>query len=407
MMRTVSQPPSRGEGSGAFVRTLLACVVASASLLCLASGARANMALRRPASRPGDAAREPAGSLKQVRILRESLVIDLRPLADLRPAVVEANYRVRNDGDAQSLELVFVAAALGKAAAGASWVWRQGEWVQEPGRAGADDESGVWLDGQPVAATEAPQGDAKLPDAWQSPRTSPALEAGQEALPYEAKSDGQIVFRVTLAPGEHAFRVRYLARPSAYCDARTHAIYWQLGYVLAPAREWAGFGGLDAKVLLPAGWRAASSPEMRRDADALVASWDSLPADSLAVTVQTNRGTREDEGTYWTFLIILSVVFTALAVFAGWKIGGWLGRRGRTSAWALLVSPAVAVALVAAASLLADLIAWPRAPEQLCFNEIGNYNAVVTFLLVVVIFAWHFLFTQAAVFIARRRTLIK
>ncbi|HEX3561141.1 MAG TPA: hypothetical protein VHU19_18255 [Pyrinomonadaceae bacterium] len=402
----MSKLSARRKGVGAFAGNVLVCAFACASVLWLPAVARANMAQRLPASRPGDAAREPSGSLKQVRILRETLLIDLRPLKDSRPAVVEATYRVRNDGDAQSLELVFVAAALSRESAGASWVWQHGEWMQEAGRAPADEEGGVWLDGQPVAAADGP-GDGELPKEWQPPRSTPPLEVGQAALPYAVKSEGTIVFRVTLAPGEHTFRVRYRARPSAYCDDRTHAVYWQLGYVLAPAREWASFGGLDAKVWLPAGWRGAASPAMRREGEALVASWDALPADALAVTAQTNLSTGEDSGAYWVLLIFAGALFTALSVFVGWKTGRWLGRRGRTSAWALLTSPVAALLLVIFAALVASVIAAPRAPEQACFNEVGGYDFIVTFFLGVIIFIWHFIITQTTAFIARRRTNLK
>ncbi|MDT5295856.1 MAG: hypothetical protein QOJ76_2736, partial [Acidobacteriota bacterium] len=43
------------------------------------------------------------------------------------------------------------------------------------------------------------------------------------------------------------------------------------------------------------------------------------------------------------------------------------------------------------------------APNQAAFNEVGNYDGFVTFFLVVVITGWHFLVTQTATFISRRR----
>ncbi|MDT5296395.1 MAG: hypothetical protein QOJ76_3275, partial [Acidobacteriota bacterium] len=312
-------------------------------LVAAATTARANMAARLPESRPGDAPREPSGELKAMHIVRESLVIDMRPLKDRRPAVVEATYTVRNDSDTRDLELVFVAAAMQPGPAGAAWFWKGRDWVPDPQR--RQNEGGVWLDGQPIAAlTDANAGG--LPEAWAPPARTPGLEPGQGGLPYKVLSEGTLTFRVTLAPGEHIIRVRYEARPGAYADAGSHAVYWQLGYVLAPAREWASFGGLDAKVLLPVGWRAASSPEMRREGDALVAKWEEIPADALAITAQTNERTNDDTEAFWNDLIIQGVLFTALAVLAGWKLGGLLGRCGRSSAWGLFVSPLVAVLLV-------------------------------------------------------------
>jgi hypothetical protein len=359
------------------------------------------MAARHPESRPGDAPREPAGGLKSVRILSETLVIDMRPLKRLRPAVVEATYVVSNETGEHSLELVFVAASMRP---GAAWVWKGHEWSPAPGR--PESEGGVWLDGRPVEARAAAD-ETGLPAVWAPPSTTPGLKPGQGELPFKSEGDGTLSFGVTLAPGRHELRVRYEARPGAYADARSDAVYWQLGYVLSPAREWAGFGGLDAKVLLPAGWGAAARPEMRREGDALVAHWDALPADTLAVTAQTDEKTVYDPGLFWTALLILGVLFTAPAAFAGWGLGAWLGRRGRTSAWGLLVSPPVALLLYALSYVIASALSAPRAPEQAAFNQIGDYNLILTLLIFVAITAGHFLVAQVATYVARSRTKVK
>jgi hypothetical protein len=382
----------------AFIRPWAALAAVCLLLVVASATARANMAARQPESRTGDAAREPAGALKSVRIIRETLVIDLRPLAGRHPAVVEATYAVHNDAGEQGLDLVFVAASMRP---GAAWVWNGHEWVPGPGRAGA--EGGVWLDGRPVEARA--DGDAQgLPSAWEAPATTPGLMPGQRPLPLKSEGRGTLSFRVTLPPGPHELRVRYEARPGAYADAMSDAVYWQLGYVLAPAREWAGFGGLDAKVLLPEGWRAASVPEMRREGDALVARWDALPADTLAVTAQTDESTVYDPVVFWKALLVTGLLFTAASAFAGWRLGRWLGGRGRTSAWGLLASPPVAVLLFALSYATATAVSAPRAPGQAAFNQIGNYDGIVTFLLFVVITFWHFLVAQVAAYAARRRT---
>jgi hypothetical protein len=337
----------------------------------------------------------------------------MRPLEELRPAVVEANYRVRNDGEARHLPLLFVATARVPGEGQGPWLWKGGRWVQVDKSAGDDRgfDRGVWLDGQPVDVMLSGESEhARLPEGWASPNSTPSLEPGGKALPYEARGgdtiayDDTISYNVTLSPGEHTLRVRYVALPGAYADARSDAVYWQLGYVLAPAREWAGFGGLDAKVLLPAGWRAAARPEMRREGDALVAHWDALPADTLAVTAQTDKETVYDPGRFWTALLILGGLFTAPAAFAGWKLGVWLGRHGRTSAWGLLISPLVALLLYALSYVVASALSAPRAPEQAAFNQTGNYNLIVTFLIFVAATAWHLLVAQVTTYIARRRT---
>jgi hypothetical protein len=382
----------------AFINRSAALAVTLLLLLSAAAGARANMAARHPDSRPGDAPREPEGGLKSERILSETLVIDMRPLKERRPAVVEATYVVNNDAGEHSLELVFVAASMRP---GAAWVWKGYKWTPVPGQPEA--ERGVWLDGRPVEASAAAE-ETGLPAAWAPPSTTPGLKPGQGALPFKSEGSGTLSFRVTLTPGRHELRVRYEARPGAYVDASSDAVYWQLGYVLSPAREWAGFGGLDAKVLLPAGWSAASRPEMRHEGDALIAHWDALPADTLAITAQTNEKTLYDAGLFWTVLLILGALFTAPAAFAGWQLGKWLGRQGRTSMWGLLVSPLVAFLLYEFSYVIASALSAPRAPEQAAFNQVGGYDFIVTFFIFVAVTAWHFLVAQVTTYIARRRT---
>jgi hypothetical protein len=376
-------------------------LLALATLLAPHGAARANMAARQPEARAGEEVREPFGPFKSVHIEREALLIDLRPLADLRPAVVEATYRVRNDGEARAVEMVFVADGLGAEGAEGGWVWRGAAWVRDP-RAKPAAESGVWLDGQKVEGARN-ETSTELPEDFRPPSETPSLYESEEDLPYKTNSGGTIVFRVTLAPGPHTFVVRYAARPSAFSDTLSHEINWQLGYVLAPARRWESFGGLDAKVLLPEGWRAASEPAMRREGDALINSWDALPADSLAITLKTSERTAFDPDRLWLTLIILGLLLTLASGFVGWKAGGWLGRRGRTSAWALLLSPVAACALTALAYAAGRLLASPPAPEQNSFNEVGDYSFIITFLLMVLSVALHFIITQLLAFVSRRR----
>ena len=373
-------------------------VLALIALLALPCGARANMAARQPEARAGDVVREPFGPLKSVRIERETLLIDLRPLKELRPAVVEATYKVRNDGEAREIELVFVADGL---SAEGGWVWRGATWVRDGG-AKPIAEPGVWLDGQKVEGARGETTES-LPDDFRPPAETPALRPGQKGLTYKTEGEGALAFRVTLAPGQHTFVVRYAARPAAFSDTSTPEINWQLGYVLAPARRWESFGGLDAKVLLPEGWRAASEPAMRREGDALVNSWDALPSDSLALTFKTSESTIFDHDPFWMAQIILGLLFAFAAGFAGWKIGAWLGRRRRSSAWALLVSPVVAAALAVAAYYFGVLFGSPRAPEQAAFNHIGDYSGIVTVFLGLVSFVLHFLVSQVFAFVARKR----
>jgi len=300
----------------------LAAALLAAALLALPASGRANMAepYTGPA-RAGHAAGEPAGGLREVFIQRERLRMDLRPLADDEPARVEAVYRVRNDGPARTLDLVFVAAAL------------------------AAGEHGVWVDGKPVASTPGAAG--ALPPSWRVPGATPALD-GEGPLAYEVEGEETLSFRVPLAPGRHEIRVRYPAAASVYVDQDRITAAQQIAYVLAPARDWAGFGGVDVRVELPRGWRAASLPALQREGDALVGSWDRVPADALALTV---RPRDPNPAPYWAGWLALSALELYLMVRAGRRLGGRLGRRGRGPAWALLLGVPLSLAWSLAATL--------------------------------------------------------
>jgi hypothetical protein len=382
---------------------ILTVFLVAISLLTWPARVRANAAEKMPASRSGDGLRDPQGELKSVHIEHEVLLIDMRSLAQGRPVVVEANYQVRNSGEGRAVELVFVAPALTSDLNGGGWVWREAQWVNDE-RLSPVTEGGVWLDGQAIAGVRPETGDDTLPKDWQPPKATPALGESQKPLPYQATSSSTILFRIDLAPGEHSIRVRYAARPSAYCTPGSPAIYWQLGYVLAPARQWASFGGLDAKVLLPTGWRAAGTPEMKREGESLVGSWTAIPSDTLALTAQTTESVFREAGPYWVTLLFVGLpLAVVLSVISGWLIGRWLGARKRTSAWALLVSPIAGVLFAFLASLVVDFVTAPSAPQQVAFNGVdspwGGYNPIITFPLLVIIAIVGFVALQGTAFI--------
>jgi hypothetical protein len=268
--------------------------------------------------RAGDALGEPAGGLRSVFVEHETLRMDLRPLADGKPAVVEATYRTRNDGAARTLRLLFVADGL----------------------RGAGE---VWLDGRPVPSRRVSPG--PLPASWRAPGETPALDSG--TLAYEAKHAGALAFQLPLAAGRHAIRVRYPAQASVFQTSGLMPV-WQLGYVLAPAREWGGFGRLDVRVELPRGWSAAASPSLRREGDALVGSWRGIPADALALSAQAPAPRAGWRYALWAAFCAAGLW---LCVRGGRWAGTALGQRGRGAAWALPVTAGLATAWTIAAML--------------------------------------------------------
>lgn len=293
-------------------------------LVGVPAAVRANMA---DPVQPGDAAGEPSGALAGLVVERETLELDLRPLERGEPVRVEAVYRIRNDGAARTVELVFVAPGL------------------------AQEGEGVWLDGRRIPTSRTPA--EALPAAWSPPATTPTPD-GDSTMAYPAGQEGAFLFRLGIGPGRHEVRVRYPVSPAYHADA-DETMIWQIGYVLAPARAWGGFGGLDARVLVPSGWRVATEPMLRREGDLLTGSWDHLPADALAISAQLPPPSPLRSLPRWLAAAALDLAALIAAVWLVRRLGRALARRGRRAVWALPASFALAAlwAVVVSLSILA------------------------------------------------------
>ena len=219
-----------------------------------------------PPWRPGDAVGVPAADVKDVFIEHEELTMDLSAVgnADGRTpptASVVAKYSLRNAGAAKGIDLVFVTAS--------------------------QHVSGVHvlLDGQPVSANVGPLG--PIPNSWMPPKGTPAPQGGPD-VPYTIDRPAGLTFHVELAPGRHTMATSYQAAPTEYSgDAEAYEpVYWQLAFVLSPARQWAGFGDLAVSVLVPAGWPAAVRPSLDRTGNLLTGRFSGVPADSIGITTR-------------------------------------------------------------------------------------------------------------------------
>ena len=292
---------------------------------------------------------EPVG-IKDVEIVREHLSIDLRGFASGRPAQVEAVYQLRNRGPEQKLDLVFVT--------------------------GADAVLGfqIRLGDEPVASR--PAEDLQVAAEWQPPATTPDIDA-RGSVPYYTAARGTrtvkpMAFTLLLPPGSHTLQVRYGTH--GLVRLRDHGqptVYHQLAYVLAPARSWAGFGGLDISVQLPPGWRAASVPPLEREGDTLQGSFAELPADALGLTVQAPEGWAYHLVKYAAtgFFILAALGGLVLCWYGGWSKGrrlpltgeprpGWLKRHawprslGLGLLWSVAFPATALLALLGPDSLL-------------------------------------------------------
>jgi hypothetical protein len=270
-------------------------------LLAAPAVARANVG---PPASGGHVVAEPV-DVEGVAITRETLAIDLRPLATNGLAQVEAVYHLQNQGPEKKLDLLF--------ASGSASV--------------ADFQ--VWLGSQPVPSV--PANDTELPPSWKAPSGTPGFPGDGELdyLRHGSRRVTPVAFTVTIPPGRHDLRVRYAAEAATHLDGYP-TVYRQFAYVLAPAKSWAGFGGLDVTIHLPANWRAACTPALAREGDTLTGSFADLPTDAIALTLQAPEG--------WAYrpLAGASLGLLGLAGFGGavvcWKGGRASGRHAAISA---------------------------------------------------------------------------
>ncbi len=269
------------------------------ALLVLTAGDRANVG---PPSSGGQLAAEPAG-IKNVAIAHEELALDLRSLAENGPAQVEAVYHLENGGAEKKLDLLFASGS--------------------PGVAGFR----VWLDDRSLASAPAPG--AALPPTWQAPQHTPGLhgEGDLSYLHYGAHAVTPLAFTAVVPSGPHTLRVSYAADATRQFYGNP-TVYRQFAYVLAPARAWAGFGGLDVVVHLPDGWQAASQPALVRDGDRLRGSFPDVPADAIALTVQAPPGPAYRPVVFGSLgtLGLAGLGGALLCWWGGWNKGRSIGR---------------------------------------------------------------------------------
>lgn len=243
-----------------------------------------------PPSWGGQLVTEPGG-VSDIDVVHETLSIDLRPLADGKPVLVDAVYLLENPADEKVLELVFASGAPGVTA------FR------------------VWLDGQPVVSEARPE--VEVPERWQPPGVTPGIH-GRD-LDYFSHRRREVVpfaFRAAIASGEHELKVSYAADAAGY-HVGEPTLVRQFAYVLAPAASWKSFGGLDLLVQVPPGWLAAVTPPLERRGDVLRERFSALPADAIALSVQAPVPT-----VYWAARAV-GVLMLVLAVVGGGP-GCWM-----------------------------------------------------------------------------------
>ena len=329
----------------------------------------------------GSSVGDPMGGLRDVVVERETLRFDLRPLAEGKPVLVEAAYRVRNDGAARALDLLFVADGLARGA------------------------TRVTVDGRAVASRQGVAG--ALPPSWRPPATTPAFDSAGATLPYQSRREGTLAFNVQLPAGRHEIRVRYPADATAY-SVNDLTPVWQLGYVLAPARDWGGFGEIDVRVEAPHGWRVRTEPALRREGDALVGAWNGLPADAISISAQKPEPSSSPWYLVWGLMTMGGLVGIG---WIGWKVGASLGRKGKSIAWALPAAAVLSIVWTAASAIVyanvPALVKWQTGPYpgEYALRSMSYGSTILLLLLVPVMLLVGLVVVQSSAVAGRRRAL--
>lgn len=213
---------------------------------------------------------EPSG-LQNIRIVSERLTIDLRGCdgSDVAPSTtdsfmkqpvgkVEAVYSLHNRGLEQEVHLVFAAGAL----------------IER-------DAIHVSINKKPVPVL---QSKANNPN-WAAIIRKSGINRQNGPYwypPYEATN---FSVRLKIPAGFSTLRADF--RTLVGNDRSTlPTCHWEFIYLLAPARDWGAFDKLEAKVLIPPGWKAESNLDLQRNGDILSGTFDRIPDDSLNLAIR-------------------------------------------------------------------------------------------------------------------------
>ncbi len=240
---------------------------------------------------------EVSGALRQLHIEHEDLRIDLRPIEQSDPALVRAEYQIRNDSSERDVELVFIGVNM------------------------EHNTYQVLFDDKPVSFVAGFQAD--LPDEWKDP----SLVEDNRYIPidsYDSENrsrDRKNTLRFTLhiTTGKHRVVVTYSSLVAHNIHQRP-VITWKCRYILAPAKRWASFGTLHTTILLPQGWGSTTTiePAFALQGDSVSAESKGVPADFITIETYHPAG----------ILMFIAQVLESWVSLIGFAILlGWYGIR--------------------------------------------------------------------------------
>lgn len=320
----------------------------------------------------GDVIGEPSGMLDSITVLYEYLWIDMTPIgAGERYGRVSVDYTIVNNGTERTIPLVFLPGAME---------------VRYPNSGGSNHPDTTFmievaLDDNPVSISGTLANVDSLPTEWRIPSTTPGLN-GSDPVRYEAQNEGMIQFMLRIPSGQHVVRVRYRAAPTSNSSKRITKL-WQFAYILAPARQWAGFGTLETVVTVPDGWEVAVTPAMTLSENFWwKGKWEGIPSDAITISfAMPTPGWLSylDNG----LPIIASLLGIALCWSIGKRVGKWLVRTKRTPGWSVpmaLLAGAGWALLVLMAMLLASSIVSNTLGHQLARGY--GYGSAIALVLI-------------------------
>lgn len=303
-------------------------------LLAVAAPAFANVSRK---DFPGARSSEPRG-LREIAIEHEILMFDLRPLAEDGRPKITATYQLDNKGSAAfTAPLVFVS-----------------------GMTGIGDVE-VKFDGASVR-TNSISGDASFPPAWNPPISTPSLDGGAP-IGFDMEKPASVEFTVEIPPGRHTLAVSYTTIPAMTRSHGGATILWQVGYVLAPARDWGSFGTLDVSVEAPPDWRVATSLELARTGDTLRGKFTGLPSDTIGISASASPSMLHTIAIFGLPLLVVAVL--GAGGYLLFRIGQARGRSANIGAtWPLALGCAllwaIAIAVAGSATAMTGSIGIPE-----------------------------------------------
>lgn len=200
-----------------------------------------------------------------------------------------------------------------------------------------------------------------LPDDWKVPSQVLDPLDGE----YELKADvgyGSLTpysFDITVGAKQNATLHMEAAQVLGFDAARHLNAIRHFAYLLAPAKNWAGFGTLNITVIVPNDQIFTSSPkltEQKRDDKTITytGSFNGIPADALRVATISNQNLWLGSSAVVT--VIPNAVVGFLAGLAGFVLGHLFARNRRAGGWEAALSSCLGIFISAILGLISAMI---------------------------------------------------